>query len=441
MTLREQALDIFKAGLKAADSYAAVQRSLTLHENTLSIGRSTYPLEKNHPDNIFVIGFGKGAARMALAAQDNLGSEIRGGIVIVKYGHALKLERIKVREAAHPIPDKAGVRGTEELLHLLKGTGPNDLILCLISGGGSALLTAPCPPVSLAEKQTLTQKLLDVGADIYEINTLRKHLSRVKGGRLAAAAHPSTLFSLILSDVIGDRPEIIASGPTSPDPSTFGDCLAILEKYRLSTDISPVIMRHLRQGYQGKLEETPKPGDAVFSCSENLIVGSIRGAAAAAEKKAVELGYNTLILSTEIQGDTREAARLHMETTRRIYLSGRPVPRPACLISGGETTVVVKGSGKGGRNQEFVLAAALDLKGMEGVLVLSGGTDGTDGPTDAAGAVADGRTASRAERLGMDASEYLENNDSYHFFQRLKDLIITGPTYTNVMDLRVVLIT
>lgn len=440
MTLRDQALNIFKAGLKAADSYAAVQRFITLRENRLSIGTIDYCLGKKHADNIFVIGFGKGAARMALAVQDKLGSLIRGGIVIVKYGHSQKLDRIEVREAGHPIPDISGVRSTEELLHLLKGTGPCDLVICLISGGGSSLLTAPFPPVSLADKQILTQKMLEVGADIYEINTLRKHLSRVKGGRLAEAAHPSTLISLILSDVIGDRPEIIASGPTVPDPSTFGDCLAVLDKYGLSPDISPAILNHLRLGCQGKVEETPKPGDAVFSGTENLIIGSNRGAAAAAEKKAAELGYNTLILSTEIQGDTREAARLHIETTRRIYRSGLPIPRPACLISGGETTVVVKGGGKGGRNQEFVLASVPDLKGMEDILVLSCGTDGTDGPTDAAGAMADGQTAIRADKLGMDPVEYLENNDSYHFFQRLNDLVITGPTCTNVMDLRLVLI-
>jgi glycerate 2-kinase len=437
---RETAGKIFEAGLRAVDSYAAVQKSLRLQDRVLTISETGYSFDTGETGGIFVIGFGKGAARMAKAAENALGRHIRDGLVLTKYGHDLPLERIRIIPAGHPIPDTSGIRGTEHLLNLVERTGPHDLILGLISGGGSALLTSPWPPVTLADLRQLNQQLLDVGADIHEINTLRKHLSRVKGGRLAAAAFPTPMAVLILSDVIGDPPDVIASGPTVPDPTTFADCLDILNRYDLASAIPSSIRDHLKKGYLGLREETPKPGNPVFKKTQNLIIGSIRDAAEAAEAKARELGYNTLLLSTDISGETGKAARHHAETVRRIRHSGLPIPRPACLISGGETTVVIKGTGKGGRNQEFVLASALELEDMEGVLVLSCGTDGTDGPTDAAGAVADGRTVSRAREMGMEPRKYLENNDSYHFFQALNDLVITGPTYTNVMDLRVILV-
>ena len=440
LTPRITARKIFEAGLQAVDSQAAVQKFLHLQDGLLTISDTIYSLDPDGTGGISVIGFGKGAARMAKAAEDILGHRIRDGLVLTKYHHALPLERIQVMEAGHPIPDISGIRGTEHILNLVEKTGPHDLILCLISGGGSALLTAPWPPVTLADLQQLNQQLLDVGADIHEINTLRKHLSRVKGGRLAAAAFPTPMAVLILSDVIGDPPDVIASGPTVPDPTTFADCQDILNRYNLSSAVPSSISDHLKEGYLGFREETPKPGNPAFKKTQNLIIGSIREAARAAEAKARELGYNTLLLSTDISGNTGDAARSHAETVRKIIHTGHPVPRPACLISGGETTVMVKGTGKGGRNQEFVLASALELADMEGVLVLSCGTDGTDGPTDAAGAVADGRTVSRAMKMGLEPGKYLENNDSYHFFQALNDLIITGPTYTNVMDLRVILL-
>jgi hydroxypyruvate reductase len=287
----------------------------------------------------------------------------------------------------------------------------------------------------------VTKILLDAGANIHEINALRKHLSKVKGGRLAKIAHPATLISLILSDVIGDDLDSIASGPTVPDRSTFRDCMDILEKYCMADMMPSNVVVFFDKGIRGVIEETPKPGDPVFQRTQNLIIGSNILAVQAAEHKAAELGYRTLILSSFIEGETRDVAKVHAAIAKEILSSGNPIGRPACVISGGETTVTIRGKGKGGRNQEFSLAGALEIDGMDNVVLLSAGTDGTDGPTDAAGAVADGETVSRARKLNMNPNHYLSQNDSYHFFQALDDLIITGPTYTNVMDLRVVLVT
>jgi hydroxypyruvate reductase len=286
----------------------------------------------------------------------------------------------------------------------------------------------------------MTQLLLDSGATIREINTLRKHLSVLKGGRLARLAHPATLVTLILSDVVGDDLSSIASGPTVPDPTTFADCLGLLDRLGLRNRISKSIVRHLERGAAGAVDETPKPGDGVFAKTQNLIVASNRQALEAARGEAERLGYNTVVLSSFMEGETREVALVHAACAREVLASGNPAPSPACLLSGGETTVTIKGGGRGGRNQEFVLAAALALKDLDGVVVLSAGTDGTDGPTDAAGAVADGRTGFRARGLGLDPARSLDDNDSYTFFKSLGDLVVTGPTLTNVMDLRVVLV-
>jgi len=292
----------------------------------------------------------------------------------------------------------------------------------------------------LEDKQQMTKLLLEVGATIHEINALRKHVSRVKGGRLAKLAYPSTLISLILSDVVGDNLDSIASGPTVPDESTFGDCLDILKKYELQDKISSSVVEFLKEGAQGEHEETPKADDPAFERTQNVIIGSNILAVKAAEKKAQELGYNSLILSTLIEGETKEVAKVHAAIAKEILRTGNPIEKPACVISGGETTVTIQGQGLGGRNQEFTLAAAIEIDGWDGVVILSGGTDGTDGPTDAAGAIADGMTVNRAKELELDAQASLKENDSYNFFQPLDDLIITGPTHTNVMDLRLVII-
>jgi len=436
--LRKDAEAIFLAGVKAVEPAPAIRKHLTLKDERLAVNDRVYNLTDF--ENIYVIGTGKASAAMAQAVEQVLGQRLKGGVVNVKYGHALPLQKIQVNEAGHPVPDEAGFRGAQQIAGLLKQTGEKDLVLFLISGGGSALLPYPAEGLTLEDKQQVTQRLLEVGANIHEINALRKHLSQVKGGRLAGLAYPSTLISLILSDVIGDDLDTIASGPTVPDHSTFADCLRIVKKYDLRDKIPAAVAEILEKGARSEVEETPKPGDSAFERTQNLIIGSNIQALRAAKIKAEELGYNSLILSTPIDGETREAAKDQAAIAREILETGSPVPRPACFISGGETTVTIRGRGLGGRNQEFVLAAAIEIDGLEDVVILSGGTDGTDGPTDAAGAVADSETMSRSRELGLDAERFLRENDSYHFFKPLGDLLITGPTFTNVMDLHLVMV-
>ena len=436
--LRTDAIAIFEAGLRAVDPENAIKKHLGLKKGILELDGDKYALSEF--ENIYVIGMGKAAAPMARAVEDILGDRLTAGIINVKYGHTVKLRTVKINEASHPVPDEAGLEGAREIAGLLRKTGERDLVLFLISGGGSALLPLPAEGLSLGDKQNLTNTLLDCGATIHEINVLRKHVSQVKGGRLAKLASPSTVISLILSDVIGDELDSIASGPTVPDTSTFGDCREIIDKYGLGSKLPGPIVSYIERGSRGETEETPKPDDPAFERTRNSIVASNLAAALAAKEKASELGYRCLLLSTSIRGETAGAAGLHTAIVREIISSGNPVKRPACILSGGETTVAVKGKGSGGRNQEFALSAAIDIEGLENVLVLSGGTDGTDGPTDAAGALADGTTIGRARKLGLNAGRYLSDNDSYNFFKPLGDLLITGPTNTNVMDLRVVLV-
>jgi hydroxypyruvate reductase len=313
-------------------------------------------------------------------------------------------------------------------------------VIFLLSGGGSALLPFPAESITLGEKQEVTQLLLDCGADIREINSIRKHISKIKGGRLAKWAYPSTLLGFILSDVVGDSLDVIGSGPTLPDTSTFEDAWNVLEKYDLVGEVAPSVQNHLRLGREGKLEETPKPGDTIFERTHHILIGSNIFALRAAAKEASSFGFNSLILTSSIVGATREAARFHAAIAKEILSTGHPVQRPACVVSGGETTVTMKGHGLGGRNQEFALAGALDIGGLETVILLSGGTDGTDGPTEAAGAIADHTTVKRARSMGLNPRAYLENNNAHPFFKSLGDLLITGPTYTNVMDVRILLV-
>lgn len=436
--LREDALAIFRAGLKAVDPAIALRGHVKLQNDSLTVGNRDYDLSSYK--GIYVIGAGKASAAMAQPVEELLGERIKSGFINVKYGHTLPLNIIQVNEAGHPVPDEAGLSGTKKIIELLGQTGEKDLVLFLISGGGSALLPYPVQGLTLENLQQATKQLLGAGATIKEINALRKHVSRVKGGRLAKLAYPSTLISLILSDVIGDNLDSIASGPTVPDESTFGDCLNIMEKYDLSDKISPEVLEFLEEGAQNSQEETPKADDPAFERAQNIIIGSNILAVKAAQKKAEELKYNSLILSTLIEGETKDVAKLHAAIAKEILNTGNPLPTPACVISGGETTVTIRGKGLGGRNQEFALAAAIEIDGWDGMVILSGGTDGTDGPTDAAGAIADGTTVSRARALELNAEAHLRENDSYHFFQPLADLIITGPTYTNVMDLRLVVV-
>jgi glycerate 2-kinase len=411
--LRRQALRIFQAALKAADPYQAVVRHLR-------IDPAPYR-------NIFVIGAGKASAQMARAIERLLGARISGGEINVKDGHGAKLHHIRINECGHPIPDRRGVAGARRIAQIASEAGPADLIICLISGGASALLPLPAPGITLAEKQKTTRLLLHCGASIHEINCVRKHISRIKGGQLARLAYPATLLTLILSDVIGDDLDVIGSGPTVPDRSTLAHARAILKKYGIPNKLLAAA------------EETPKPGDKIFEKTRYVTVGSNALAVDAAAAEARRLGFHTLVLSTYLEGEAREVARVHAAVAKEIRASGRPVPRPACVISGGETTVRVRGKGLGGRNQEFALAAALDIDGLRDVVILSAGTDGTDGPTDAAGAICDGTTLGRAQTLGLNAAAFLANNDSYHFFEATGDLIKTGPTGTNVADIQVIL--
>jgi hydroxypyruvate reductase len=386
---------------------------------------------------------------MAAATVDILGERLTGGTVLIKRQHTLDdptaTGPLKIIEAGHPIPDRAGLQGAQQITGLLQNATERDLVLCLISGGGSALMTAPVTGISLTDLQALTQVLLACGATINEINTIRKHISQLKGGQLARLAAPGTVVSLILSDVVGDPLDVIASGPTVPDSSTFHDAWVVLSRYGVVDDIPASVRAHLSAGLKGEIADTPKPGDSIFKRVQNVIVGSNRLAARAAAEKATQLGFDTVLLTTFIEGEAREVGRIAaglakgMVRGETMHPAGKLLSEPACLILGGETTVTLQGDGKGGRNQEMALAAALALAGWENVLITCLATDGTDGPTDAAGAFVDGTTITRAAKLGLDAADYLTNNDAYHFFERLGDLLITGPTRTNVNDLTLIL--
>ncbi len=433
--LRQQVLEIFRAALAAADPTAAILRHVRLRGGALLAGRMRYSLRDVR--KIHVVGAGKAGAAMAVAIEKlGLPAEKQGeSLVNVKYGHLAELRWIRLNESGHPVPDESGVRGARRIAEIAAGARAEDLLICLISGGASALLPFPAPPITLEEKQEVTKLLLACGATIHEINTVRKHISGIKGGQLARMAFPARVLALILSDVIGDNLDVIGSGVTAPDASTFAGAQGVLEKYGILDRVPAGIRQRLQSGACGDIRETPKRGDPAFARAQNLIVGSNRQAVEAAAAKAREIGFRTWILSTEIEGETREIARMHAAIMKEIVRYGRPVPRPACVISGGETTVTLRGNGLGGRNQEFVLAAAMEIAGLNRTVVLSGGTDGTDGPTDAAGAIADGYTLTR----GPEAQKYLDANDSYHYFEALGDLVITGPTNTNVMDVRVML--
>jgi glycerate 2-kinase len=421
--LRRDALSIFRAALAAADPGDAVIRYLKRRDF------SRYR-------NVWVVGAGKAGASMARAAERVLGRRIAGGLINVKDGHIARLRRIELNECGHPVPDARGVAGAERIAQIAVAAGPKDLVLCLISGGGSALLPLPAPPVTLEEKQAVTRLLLACGANIHEINAVRKHISLIKGGQLARLAEPAAVESLLLSDVIGDNLDVIGSGPTAPDASTFADAAAILRKYGIDGRVPASVRERIERGIGGDIEETPKAGDPLFRRVRNTVIGSNRLALDAAARRARELGYRTLVLASGIEGETREIARMHAAIAREVVQTGSPVRPPACIVTGGETTVTLRGEGLGGRNQEFVLAAAIDIADLPGTVVLSAGTDGSDGPTDAAGAIADGGTFAR----NSDARRFLDANDSYHYFEGLGDLIKTGPTNTNVMDVRLILV-
>jgi glycerate 2-kinase len=427
LTLREVARSIFDAALVAGDVRPLVLRALS------SI---TPPAQ----GRVLVAGAGKASGAMAAAVEDAWGERIAAGVVAVKDGHLAPTRRIRLVEAGHPVPDERGAAAAKEIRALAESATSEDLVLVLVSGGGSALTPAPAPPITLADKQAMTRLLLAAGATINQLNAVRKHCSLLKGGQLARAAAPARVEALLLSDVIGDPLDVIASGPTTPDVSTFVEALAILDRFGLHEQAPHTIVERFERGACGEIPETPKPGDPIFTRVRNTVIGNNALVVEAAAARARALGLNPHVLTRALEGEAREVAGRFVEMVREIKAGGGPIAAPACLIAGGETTVTVRGRGKGGRCQEFSLAAALAMDGMEDVVVLAAGTDGTDGPTDAAGAIADGQSAARARTQGLDPPGRLDENDSHPVFSSLGDLVMTGPTNTNLLDLYLVLV-
>jgi len=438
--LRSDASRIWSAALHAVDAKAAVRKCVTRRQHELRAGKLC--LDLRNFGRVWVIGAGKAAAHMGQALEQVLGKFVTGGLLVTKYGHALPLKKLTLLEAGHPLPDANSAAAGLRLYSFVKEqVAPEDLVFCVFSGGASALLSLPVPGITWQEKQACTKLLLNAGADVKETNAIRKHLSLLKGGNLARLLAPAAVVSLVLSDVVGDSLETVASGPLVADPSTFGDCLETVLRLDLLDRIPASIHRRLEDGTAGRVPETPKPGDPALQSVVSFMVANNSTACAAAAREARRRGYRTTILTTRLEGDTRQAARFHMSIAEEIVSGRGPARRPACLLSGGETTVRVTGTGMGGRNQEFALCCARPLASLAAPCVVASlGTDGTDGPTDAAGAVADNTTLPRSLKFGSRfLMESLDNNDSYHFFKRLGDLIITGPTGTNVMDLHIIL--
>lgn len=430
---REICLKVAVAGIERVLPDRIMKRHIRVEGDKLFVRDSVYDL--NSFKRIFVVGGGKASSTMALTLSEILGDRITKGVIVDT--KCREIPKIECVTGTHPIPGEGGMEGARKIIELLKETGENDLVICLISGGGSALLPLPAPPITLEEKKKVTDLLLRCGANINEINSVRKHISLIKGGQLARAAYPSTVISLIISDVIGDPLDVIASGPTAPDESTFRDAIEVFRKYGIWDEVPESVRERLEKGARGEIPETPKKGDAVFEKVNNVILSNNLEALLGAAEKAKELGMNVLILSSMIEGESREVGIAHAGILREVVKSDIPVKKPAVIISGGETTVTVRGSGKGGRATEFVLGAIRKIANLENVAMLCMGTDGIDGPTDAAGAIADGKSLERAERKNLGVEEYLRENNSYEFFRELGDLIFTGPTGTNVSDIRV----
>jgi glycerate 2-kinase len=428
--LRRDARALLAAALAAADPAALVERAL--RDRPLTPGRG---------GKLIVLAIGKAALAMAEGASRVLGGRIGRGVVLMPAGvGGTTPSGFDVHRGGHPLPNSEGMDGARAIAEAARQAGPADRLLVLLSGGGSALLTMPAGEVTLEDVREVTRLLLDAGAPIDELNTVRKHFDELKGGGLARVAMPAPVRALVISDVIGDPLDVIASGPLSPDPTTFADAIEVLEQRGIWERVSERVRRHLGAGRGGRIPESPKPGDPPFAGVEVEVVGSVSHAVAAAAETGRSLGYRTHILGSDLSGEARAIGRRlagHAWDVRRL---SRPVAPPAALIAGGETTVTVRGEGRGGRNQEVALGAALDLEDVPGVLVMSAGTDGVDGPTDAAGALATGSTLGRARGRGLDPADHLERNDAYPFFDALGDLVRTGPTGTNVMDVMIVLV-
>jgi len=435
---RALALKSLESALNAIDSKQLMKSKLLLKNSLLKVNGCSFDLKKFK--NVYVIGGGKASGSMAEALEQILDQYITKGLVNIPHGNKHKTEIIKLREASHPIPDKSGVEGTRRMLKIAEQAKKEDLVICLISGGGSSLMPLPRDGITINDKRELTNMLLKCGATINEINTVRKHISDFKGGWFAKKAYPATVLNLILSDVVGDPLDFIASGPTVPDSTTFSEAIKVLKKHGLWDKAPASIKKVLSSGEKGLIPETPKANDKAFKKVYNVIIGNNTFASLAALEQLRSATLNTLLLTSSLEGEARHVGVMLASIAREVVTSGNPIPKPAGIIAGGETTVTVTGKGLGGRNQEISLAAALRMGGMDGVVVASLSTDGVDGPTDAAGAIVDGKTMSRAEEMDLNPEEFLAENDSYNFFSKLGDLIFTGPTGTNVNDVSVIVV-
>ena len=452
--VRKDLAAIFQAAVRRVDPYKMILDRMTVKKNVLSIKTDgeTLTWDLKNYNRIVVLGAGKATAKMALAVEEILGDRISEGVIAVKPGHTEKLKRIKMIEASHPVPDQGSVDAGKTIAKLCKEADRKTLILNLISGGGSALLSFPyggdekagAPALTLEDKQATTKALLACGATIQEINCFRKHLSSIKGGRLAQLMAPAESISLILSDVVGDRLDSIASGLTAPDNSTYAEAMTLIKKYDIAGKLPTKALKILELGAAGKIPETPKKGDPLFKKVKNILIGSNYGALLAAEKKAKELGYKTVVLSSEVVGEAREVAKFYIGVGRDVLKHDLVAKKPACIIAGGETTVTLKGSGKGGRNQEMALSFLQEIEsnpeGSEGIHFLAASTDGNDGPTDAAGAFADLKILGEGKKAGLSILDYLARNDSYHYFDKIGFLHKPGPTNTNVCDVQIVIV-
>jgi len=435
---RALALKSLEYALNAVDPKQLMKSKLSLKNSILKANQYSFNLKKFK--NVYVIGGGKASGSIAEALEQILGQYITKGLVNIPHASEHKTEIIKFQQASHPIPDKSGVEGTRRMLEIAEQAKKKELIICLISGGGSSLMPLPRGGITIKDKRELTNTLLKCGATINEINTVRKHISDFKGGWLAKKAYPATVLNLILSDVVGDPLDFIASGPTVPDSTTFSDAIKVLKKYGLWDNAPATIKKVLSDGQKGLIPETPKASDKAFKEVYNVIVGNNRFASLAVCEHLRSARLNTLLLTSTLEGEARHVGVMLASIAREVATSGNPIPKPAGIIAGGETTVTVTGKGLGGRNQEISLAAALKMGGLDGVVVASLSTDGVDGPTDAAGAIVDGKTIARAAEMSVNPEEFLAENNSYNFFSKLGDLIFTGPTGTNVNDVSVIVV-
>jgi len=437
--LRRDALTILGSALDAVEPARAVHSKVKLRGHSLIVEDKTYDL--NQIERIYLVGGGKAGGAMAEAVESILGDKLTGGVANVLKGTEGKhcLKKVKLIGASHPVPDETGVRGVKEMLDIVSGLTRNDLVIVIISGGGSALMPCPANSITLADLQTVTEKLLKKGATINDLNAVRKHLDSFKGGQLAKRCQPAKVLSLILSDVVGDPLDTIASGPTTPDSKTWLDAEAVLKKYDIWGETPPAVKERIKAGVAGSIPDTPKDNDPVFNRTKNVLVASNSHAAKAASIRARRLKYKSMVLSTMVEGEARHVGSVYAGIARDLASWGRRLDTPAAIIIGGETTVEVKGTGKGGRNQEVALGGARLISGLP-CLIASLATDGLDGPTDSAGAIIDGATFDKANQNNLSVEAILKENNAYLFFDRLGDLLITGPTGTNVNDLALILV-